>query len=79
MTELDTAHVGKPIIVSKDSLTLSNKEMMEKPISGHGKYIVKEGDNLYNISLKIGIDVAELKRKNRLRSNLIHVGDTLVY
>lgn len=29
ITELDTAHVGKPIVTPKDSLTLSNTEMME--------------------------------------------------
>jgi hypothetical protein len=76
MTELDTAHVGKPIVAPKDSLTLSNNEMMEKR---HGVYVVKLGDNLYAISRKLGVDFHELKKKNKLKSNIVHVGQELKY
>jgi len=76
MTELDTAHVGKPIVTPKDSLTLSNSEMMEKR---HGIYVVQLGDNLYAISRKLGIDLHELKKKNNLKSNIVHVGQELKY
>jgi LysM repeat protein len=76
MTELDTAHVGKPIVTPKDSLTLSNSEMMEKR---HGVYVVKLGDNLYAISRKLGVDFHELKKKNKLKSNIVHVGQELKY
>lgn len=76
MTELDTAHVGKPIVTPKDSLTLSNSEMMEKR---HGVYVVQLGDNLYAISRKLGIDFHELKKKNNLKSNILHVGQELKY
>ena len=76
MTELDTAHVGKPIVTPKDSLTLSNTEMMEKR---SGIYVVKLGDSPYSISRRLGISISELKKKNKSNLRVIHVGQELKY
>lgn len=43
-----------------------------------GTYIVKKGDTLYSISKKFNIPLENLKNINKLNSNLIHVGDTLI-
>jgi len=42
-----------------------------------GYYRVKRGDTIYSISRKFGLSVAELKKINRIRSNLIKPGDLL--
>ena len=41
-------------------------------------YIVKKGDNLWNIANQYGLTVDELKRINNLDSNLINVGQKLL-
>lgn len=41
-------------------------------------YTVLKGDTLYAISKKFGVQVADLKRWNNLRSNEISIGQTLV-
>jgi hypothetical protein len=76
MTELDTAHVGKPITTPKDSLMLSSTNMMEKQ---HGIYVVKLGETPSGISRRIGISISELRKKNNSRLNVIYVGQELKY
>lgn len=76
MTELDTAHVGKPITTPKDSLMLSSTNMMEKQ---HGIYVVKLGETPFGISRRIGISISELRKKNNSRLNVIYVGQELKY
>jgi len=41
-------------------------------------YVVVKGDTLYSISRKFGLSVEDLKKMNRLRSNDISIGQTLV-
>jgi membrane-bound lytic murein transglycosylase D len=48
-----------------------------KTITKTKTYVVKSGDNLGEISNKYGVSVAELKRWNRLRGNMIKVGQRL--
>ena len=48
-----------------------------KTVSNNQAYVVKEGDNLWNISRNLGISIADLKEINYLRSDIIHPGDTL--
>ncbi len=48
-----------------------------KTVSNNQAYVVKEGDNLWNISRNLGISIADLKEINNLRSDIIHPGDTL--
>jgi LysM repeat protein len=39
---------------------------------------VRPGETLYAIARRFGVKVAAIKRRNGLRSNIIHVGDKLV-
>ena len=41
-------------------------------------YIVKSGDNLYNIARKYNTTVDSIKRKNNLTSNLLSIGQKLI-
>jgi LysM repeat protein len=41
------------------------------------KYVVKKGDNLYDLSRKFGVSVEELKSINSLKSNRLDIGDIL--
>lgn len=41
------------------------------------EYVVKAGDTLYSLAKRYGVTVEQLKEKNHLSSNLIHVGQTL--
>lgn len=40
-------------------------------------YVVKKGDTLYSISKRFNLTVDELKKKNRLKSNEISIGQSL--
>lgn len=42
-----------------------------------GKYIVQEGDTLWNLSQKLGVTVNEIKRANNMRSSALKPGHTL--
>ncbi len=42
------------------------------------KYMVKKGDNLYDLSKKFGISIDEIKSANELNTNRLDVGDELV-
>ncbi|HSJ57589.1 MAG TPA: LysM peptidoglycan-binding domain-containing protein [Anaerolineae bacterium] len=41
-------------------------------------YVVKQGDNLYDISLRFGVTVAAIKQANGLTSNNLRVGQQLI-
>jgi peptidoglycan endopeptidase LytF len=41
------------------------------------KYVVKKGDNLYDLSKKFGLTVDELKSINNLKDNRLDIGDVL--
>ncbi len=42
------------------------------------KYVVKKGDNLYDLSRKFGLTVDELKSTNNLEDNKLDIGDVLI-
>lgn len=42
-----------------------------------GSYIVKSGDTLYSIATRYGLTVKQLRRRNNLRGNAIHIGQRL--
>jgi LysM repeat protein len=42
------------------------------------EYVVKKGDNLYDLSRKFDVSVDELKEENNLRNNRLNVGDKLL-
>lgn len=41
------------------------------------KYTVKKGDNLYDLALKFGVTVEDLKSVNNLKNNRLDIGDVL--
>jgi LysM repeat protein len=41
-------------------------------------YVVKKGDNLYDLSRKLGLTVDELKSLNKLKDNRLDIGDVLI-
>src|SRR3990167_1597665 len=41
------------------------------------KYVVKKGDNLYDLSRKFGLTVDVLKSANKLKDNRLDIGDVL--
>jgi LysM repeat protein len=41
-------------------------------------YVVQRGDNLYRLSLRFGTTIARIKQLNRLTSDVIFIGQTLV-
>lgn len=43
-----------------------------------GEYTVVSGDSLYNIGKRFGVSVAKLREVNGLRSNALHIGQTLM-
>ncbi|MEW5940735.1 MAG: CAP domain-containing protein [Chloroflexota bacterium] len=45
---------------------------------GSIKHTVREGETLFTIALAYGVTVDEIKRLNRLTSNIIYVGDVLI-
>lgn len=42
------------------------------------KYIVKKGDNLYDLSNKFGVSIKSLKQLNGLKGNRLDIGDALL-
>src|SRR5919202_1378531 len=43
-----------------------------------GKYIVKEGDNLWEIARRFNTSVKDLRDVNNLNSNELNIGDVLI-
>lgn len=46
--------------------------------ASHQDYVVRKGDSLWEIAAKSGVSVAELRTANKLQSNRIYVGQTLL-
>ncbi|MBY8963379.1 LysM peptidoglycan-binding domain-containing protein [Flavobacterium sp. D11R37] len=71
----------KPYFVKeREEAIASSKELAKdgkKIITASKTYTVKRGDNLGEISNKYGVSVAEIKRWNGLRGNMIQVGQRL--
>ena len=58
--------IGQKLLVKKGSDSANQND-----------YVVKKGDNLYQIALKFGTTVDALKSLNNLSSNLLSIGQTL--
>jgi len=54
-----------------------NKKYSE-PKSDKNEYVVTKGDTLYSLSKKFEISVEELKKKNKLQSNSLAIGQKLI-
>ena len=42
------------------------------------EYVVKKGDNLYDISKKLGVSIDDLKKENNLKNSGLDIGDKLL-
>lgn len=60
--------IGQKILIPKTTQQLPTTEI---------EYIVKSGDNLYDIANRYGISVTELKNYNNLTSSLLSIGQIL--
>ena len=74
-------------IIDRNRLYIYDQEVLGKKINRKEKdkikdkgktYIVKKGDTLYNISRKFNISIEDLKKNNRLKNNIIQIGQVLV-
>ena len=65
-----TLSVGQMILVPKSAVAHS-------PTGGDGTYTVQKGDTLGKIAKKFGTTVAKLREQNRLKSDMIYVGQKL--
>ena len=61
----------KPIRVSVSTATKTIKT------TSTASYVVKKGDTLYSISRKVGVSVSELQKLNRIKGNIINIGQRL--
>lgn len=59
------------------SQTVSATKAPQKPAGQFDRYTVKSNDNLYEIAIKFGMKLEELKRVNNLKSNRIYPGQVL--
>ena len=69
MAKIDDSKTKKPI---------QKKKIRKQPIPPSGKYIVKKGDSLWEISQTFDIKLKSLKEINNLNSDLLHPGQALV-
>lgn len=56
---------------------ISVKTTPEQPVLNGNKYIVQQGDTLYNIAKRLMISVDELKELNGMKDNVIKIGQEL--
>ena len=61
----------KPIRASVSTATKTIKT------TSTASYVVKKGDTLYSISRKVGVSVSELQKLNRIKGNIINIGQRL--
>ncbi len=53
------------------------KKSKKEKVYAKNTYVVKQGDTLYSISKRFNMTVGELKKKNRLKSNELSIGQSL--
>lgn len=71
--ENNNLSIGQVLIIPD----YSNNDSIEKPIN-EITYIVQKGDSLWSIAKKYDINVNDLKSYNKLSSNLLNIGQTLL-
>ncbi len=73
-------HVGQRILVPRTDVALAARNVPNPAIERYGAsatYVVRRGDNLGAIARRHGTTVAQLKRMNRLRSDVVRTGQRL--
>ncbi|QCI86731.1 LysM peptidoglycan-binding domain-containing protein [Vagococcus zengguangii] len=78
----DTIYIGQKLLVSQENSPSQENIDSNKPNSNDNQldtsvYSVKKGDTLYSISKKANTTVANLKKWNKLSSDIIFVGQSL--
>lgn len=71
---------GQRILVPRTDVVRAARNVPNPSVERYGAsatYVVRRGDNLGTIARRHGTTVAELKRMNRLRSDLVRVGQRL--
>ncbi len=64
-------------VVKRNIQYLKKKVKKRKPTFRYIYYKVKKGDTLLKIAKKFGVSVSDLKRWNKIKGNIIVVGDTI--
>ena len=72
----DFIYIGQTLVISGTS-TNQGGNSGGQTTGTSSTYKVKTGDSLYQIALKHGVSVSELKQTNGLKSDMIYVGQTL--
>ncbi|WP_457626398.1 LysM peptidoglycan-binding domain-containing protein [Persephonella sp.] len=70
-------NIGKSTVVKRNISYLKRKVKKRKPTFKYIFYRVKKGDSLLKISKKFRVSVKEIKKWNKLNSNIIRVGQRL--
>jgi len=73
-------HRGQRILVPRRDVVAAARDVPNPSIERYGAsstYVVRSGDNLGVIARRHGTSVAQLKRWNRLRSDIIRPGQRL--
>lgn len=73
-------HAGQRLLVPRTDVALAARNVPNPSIERYGSsatYVVRRGDTLGAIARRNGTTVAELKRVNRLRSDVVRVGQRL--
>ncbi len=73
-------HAGQRILVPRHDVVRAARDVPNPSIERYGgarTYVVKRGDNLGAIARRNGLTVAQLKRMNRLQSDVIRIGQRL--
>jgi len=72
--ENENIQLGNKLIVAK----VESDEITEKKENQLVEHIVEKGDNVWNISKKYGVTLAQLKEWNSLDDNSIQIGTKLI-
>lgn len=73
-------HAGQRILVPRTDVALAARNVPNPSIERYGSsatYVVRRGDTLGAIARRHGTTVAQLKRRNNLRSDVVRVGQRL--
>ncbi|WP_051428366.1 LysM peptidoglycan-binding domain-containing protein [Bacillus sp. J33] len=74
----DTIYPGQNLKVPSAGEPAKQTDKAAEPVSdSSGTYVVKKGDNLYQIAKKFDMTIEELKKANSLTSDSIYPGQTL--
>jgi membrane-bound lytic murein transglycosylase D len=66
------------------SLQVAKKELISKEVLASGseykkiEYVVQKGDNLGSIATKFGVEINELKIWNKMQTNMLSIGKSLI-